>query len=156
MSLTLLGELWAKLYVTRLASVIPKIKEGRHMWSLKRGEYYLICANSQSNTGGNVLSAGTWGASRSAINSVHPHLFKILLTLRQPLQYISQTLLRIGAKGLHVFHGRCMSLGDQAPAKTGISMQPSNLATFCNLHIVCLQPAGQQSCLLGTYGTFFQ
>lgn len=156
MSLTLLGELWAKLCVTRLASVIPKIKEGRHMWSLKRVEHYLICVNSQSNTGGNMLSPGVWRASRRVINSVHPHLFKILLTLKQPLQCISQTLFRIDTKGLHAVHGRCMSLGDQAPAKTGISMQPSNLATFCNLRIVCLQPAGQQSCLLGTYGTFFQ
>lgn len=52
--------------------------------------------------------------------------------------------------------GVCMNLGDQAPAETGISTQPCNLVTFCNLRIVCLQPAGQQSWLLGTYGTFFQ
>lgn len=45
---------------------------------------------------------------------------------------------------------------DQAPAEMGISMWPRNLAIFYNLHSVCLQPAGQQSQLLGTYGTFFQ
>lgn len=65
-------------------------------------------------------------------------------------------LFRIGREGLHVFHGRCRNLGDQAPAETGISTQPCNPVTFCNLCIVCLQPAGQQSWLLGTNGTFFQ
>lgn len=93
------------------------------MQSLKQGQHCPICATSQTPTGGNVLCAlelcrsvmltlcpQESGCSRFMINSAHINFFKILLTLRPLISYgiFSKLFFRIGTKGLHVFHGRCM------------------------------------------------
>lgn len=170
MSLTVLRELWVKLYISRWVSVTQKIRGEAHAKSEEGTTLSHLCKLTEPHR--RECAVCPEGVQECHATSCCHYVPSSMGVFQEHDQFCTHTFLqnptdlkatlmvyflfRIGREGLHVFHGRCRNLGDQAPAETGISTQPCNPVTFCNLCIVCLRPAGQQSWLLGTNGTFFQ